>query len=104
MGFLRKLRRSVSSGKKLLEEILPQGELTLDDVVPHAPGPVRIVKTRTVKTKPGLGSRRDKRRRRLEMGLTRADRRMCEKMRRRDRRKRRRSRRKRIAAAAEAGN
>lgn len=103
MGFPKKLRRSVSSGKKLLEERLAQGELTLDDVVPHAPEPVKIGRAGVVKMRQGLGSRRGRRRRRLERGLTRADRKMCEKMRRRDKRKGRRSRQKRMAAAAGAG-
>lgn len=104
MGFLRKLRGSVPGGKKSPGERSPRRELLLDDVVPHAPEPVKIGRVGVVKMKPGLGSRRDRRRRWLERGLTEADRRMCEKMKRRDKRKGRRSRQKRMAAAAEAGN
>ncbi len=104
MGFLGKLRGgSLSGGKKSLAERSPRRELSLDDVVPHAPEPVKIGGVSMVKTRRGPGSRRDRRRRRLERGLAQADRKMCEKMKRRDKRKGRRSRQKRMAAAARAG-
>jgi len=104
MGFLGKLRRgSLSGGKKSLEERSPRRELSLDDVVSHALEPVKIGRVSVAKTRQGLGSRRDRRRRQLERGFTKADRRMCEKMKRRDKRKGRWSRQKKMAAAAGAG-
>ena len=83
-------------GKKWREERSPRRKLSLDDVVPHALEPVKIGRVSVVKMRQEPGSRRDRRRRRLERGLTQADRKMCEKMKRRDKRKGRRSRQKRM--------